>query len=104
MKYKYIVHWFYSPRDVCGNVYSYAIIADTRSGRYLEVANVPESNLRSVIFALNGNQHKQNYWWAQTVIPKRQLNRRLMGIPYIRDIPETFRKMMRSRRPRLFKA
>ena len=98
MKYKYIAHWFYSPRDRNGNVYSYGIIADTRSGRSLAVADIPESNLRGVIFDLNGGEHKQNYWFAQTAVPQRELFRRMKDMHHISDVPGAFRRMMKSRK------
>ena len=98
MKYKYILHWFFSPRDSSGNVYSYGVIVDIRSGRQLMVADVPESNLRGVAFDLNGGEHKQNYWWAQTCVPQRELFRRLNTIPHVSDIPAAFRTMMKSRK------
>jgi hypothetical protein len=97
-KYKFILHWFFSPRDRSGNVYSYGCIVDTKSGRCLRVADVPESNLRGVAFDLNGGEHKQNYWWAATEVPQRELFRRMNDIPHVSDIPAAFRKLMKSRK------
>jgi hypothetical protein len=102
MKYKLIVHWFYVPRDRSGNVYSYFAIADTRSGRVLRGKDAPESNLRAAIYHINGDQHKQNYWFAETSIPWRQFKYRTEDVPYIGCDPLTiaaeFRKMMKSRK------
>jgi hypothetical protein len=99
---RYIVHWFFSPRDSSGNVYSYFVIADVRSGRILRGKDVPESNLRAAMFAINGGQHRQNYWFAQTEVKQRELFYRMKDIPYIGSseaIAEAFHKMMRSRKP-----
>ena len=99
MKYKFIVHQFVTPRDRSGNVYTYFDIADTRSGRVIHGLHAHESNLRAAIFDLNGGEHKQNYWWAATEVPQRELFRRMNDISHVSDIPAAFRKLMKSRKP-----
>jgi hypothetical protein len=104
MKYKFILHWFFTPRNRSGNVSSYFALADTRSGRIIHGHSAPESNLRGVIFELNGGEHKQNYWFAQTQIPSREFNYRTKDIDYIGCDPAViaaaFRKAMKSRKRR----
>ena len=72
MKIKYIIQWFYTPRDISGNVYSYVIITDTRTGRSIKSSDVPESNARLVAFYLNGKNHVNNYHFVTTELTKRQ--------------------------------
>jgi hypothetical protein len=102
MKYRYIIHWFFTPRDSSGNVYSYFAIADTRSGRIMHGKDACESNLRGVPFFLNGKQHQQNYWFAQTQIPWRTYVHNTKTIEYIgcdsAELAEKFRKVMKSRK------
>jgi len=102
MKYKYILHWFFTPRDRAGNVCSYFAIVDTRSGRVLRGYNTPESNLRGVVFFLNGGEHKQNYWFAQTEVPYRAYVYNTKSMNYIGCDSETiaaaFRKLMKLRK------
>lgn len=97
MKYKYILHFVQS---TAGG--SYFTLADTRSGRTLSGSNVPESNARAVLYILNGNQHKQNFWQATTTLSSRQFKHYSEDIPYIGcnpdDIAAAFRKMMKSRK------
>jgi len=101
-KYKFILHWFFTPRDRSGNVYSYFSIVDTRSGRIIQGRDVPESNLREAIYEINGREHKQNYYFAQTEIPKRQYDYNTRNIQYIGCDPETlamvFYKAMNTRK------
>jgi hypothetical protein len=102
MKYKFIVHQFVTPRDRSGNVYSYFAIADTRSGRIIHGLHAHESNLRAAIFDLNGGEHKQNYWFATTEIPKRSFDYYTKDIGYIGCEPSVianaFRKALRTRK------
>jgi len=104
MKYKFIVHWFFTPRDRSGNVYSYFAIADTRSGRIIHGHSAPESNLRAAIFHINGGEHKQNYWFAQSEISKRTFDYNTKDIGYIGCDPEViaaaFRKELKTRKKR----
>ena len=97
MKYKYIVNWYYVPRDRAGNVYSYFVIADTRSGRFLYGKDQPESNLRAAMFNLNGS-HKQNYWFECIAKKWHDYASFTKNVPYIGDIPAAFREVMRSRK------
>jgi len=102
MKYKYIIHWFFTPRDSAGNVYSHFKIVDTRSGRIIHGKDACESNLRGVPFFLNGNQHKQNYWFAATQIPWRTYVHNTKTIEHIgcdsAVIAQVFRKAMKTRK------
>jgi len=102
MKYKYIIHRFYTPRDNSGNVYCIFSITDTRSGRQLVGKDVPESNLRGLPFDLNGGEWKQNYYYAETAISKREFSDRAKDTPYVGCCPSkiaaAFKKMMKSRK------
>lgn len=90
MKIKYILQWFYTPRDRSGNVYSYFRLTDTATGRQLAGMEVPESNARAILYHLNGNEHIQNYYYAETAITKREMNRVRIhgGFGYIGCDPE----------------
>ena len=101
MKYKYIVTWFYTPRDRSNNVYSYGHIVDTRSGRMLEINDCPESNLKYAICELNDG-HKQNYYFTRCQISWREFKRATDKIPMFRgEIADQFRKMMKSRKKKI---
>lgn len=104
MKIKYIIHWFFVPRDRSGNVYSYVAITDTRSGRTLLTHDVPESNATAIAFHLNGEEHKQNYYFAKSQITWQEFKRLINSgtVPYVSSSPEdlatAFKKVLRSRK------
>ena len=87
MRYKYIIHFYWSPRDVNGNVYTIFKIISTRSGRMVCGRDASKSNVQGAMFYLNNNEPKQNYYFAESQIPKRQLLRMMRdlhgGFPYI---------------------
>ena len=100
MKYRYIVHFIEADRD-----HKMFILTDTRSGRVLRGRCVPESNVRMAIYFLNGQEHKQNYYFVTSTVPVRQFINWWMknDVPYVGTQPEeiaaAFLKMMKSRRP-----
>jgi hypothetical protein len=103
MKYKYIVVWFYTPKDSSGNVYSYGQIVDTRSGRILWIQDCPESNLTWAIADLNG-EPKNNYYFIRSRITWKDYVRVTAKIPvFTGEIADAFRKMMKSRKKNLVK-
>jgi hypothetical protein len=98
MKYRYIVHYIEASRD-----HNMFIITDTRSGRSLRGKHVPEANVRLVVYYLNGQEHKQNYYFVSGVVPVRHFKEWwVKNVPYIGSQPEeiaaAFIKMMKSRK------
>jgi hypothetical protein len=98
MKYRYIAHFVEADRD-----HNMFILTDTRSGRCLRGRNVPEANLRMAIYFLNGQEHKQNYYFATTTVGVRQFKAWwLPKVPYVGTQPEeiaaAFLKIMKSRK------
>lgn len=98
MKYRYIVHFIEASRD-----HNMFILTDTRSGRSLRGRHVPEANVRLVVYHLNGQEHKNNYYFATTTVPVRQFkNWWGKNVPYIGCQPEEiaarFITMMKSRK------
>ena len=101
MKYRYIVHYIEADRD--RNMF---ILTDTRSGRSLRGRNVPESNVRLAVYFLNGQEHKQNYYFVNTRTDIRNFKYWwVKNVPYIGSSPEdiaaAFLKMMKSRKSKL---
>jgi len=99
MKYRYIIHFIEADRD--RNMF---IITDTRSGRKLEGRCVPEANVRLAVYYINGQEHKQNYYFVITTVGLRQFqNWWVKNVPFVGTSPEeiaaAFLKMMKSRRP-----
>lgn len=98
MKYRYIVHFIEASRD-----HNMFIITDTRSGRSLRGRHVPEANVRLAVYFLNGQEHKQNYYFATSNVPVRQFKAWwVQTVPYVgcqpEDIAAAFLKMMKSRK------
>jgi hypothetical protein len=102
MKIKYIIQWFFTPHDRCGNSYTYVVVTDTRTGRRISSSDVPESNARLVAFYLNGQQHVNNYYFAESQISKKQLN--YWNPSYLSSCPEVLAKALvkeiRRRKPK----
>ncbi len=86
MKIKFIIQWFYTPHDRNGNSYTYVVVTDTRTGRRISSSDVPQSNARMIAFYLNGHQHIQNYYFAESMITKKQLN--YWNQSYLSSCPE----------------
>ena len=98
MKYKYIIHFIEADRDR-----TMFIITDTRSGRRLCGVHVPEANVRLAVYYLNGQEHKQNYYWTTTTVGVRQFESWwAKNVPYTvsqpEDIAARFIAMMKSRK------
>ena len=83
MKIKYIIQLFYTPRDINGNVYTFVRLTDTRTGRTMEVRDVPASNARSSPYYLNGCEHVQNYYFCETQLTKREFKWCIKNVNYI---------------------
>jgi len=101
MKYRYIVHYIEASRD-----HTMFILTDTRSGRSLRGRHVPEANVRMAVYFLNGQEHKQNYYFATSTVPIRQFKAWwVKNVPYVGSSPEdiaaAFFKMMKSRKSKL---
>jgi hypothetical protein len=97
-KYKYIIHFIEASRD-----YNMFIIVDTRSGRLLRGIHVPEANVRGVVYYLNGQEHKSNYYFAKTTVPVREFKTWWSNdVPHVGSQPEEiaakFIAMMKSRK------
>ena len=101
MKIKFIIQWFYTPHNTSGNSYTYVVVTDTRTGRSIRSADVPQSNARLIAFYLNGKEHVNNFYMAESQISKKTL--KYWDPPYLSSCPETlakaFVKELRRRKP-----
>jgi hypothetical protein len=101
-KYKYLISISNTLPDRSGNVYTYFIIADSVSGRSIRGIDVPESNICSVPFYLNGGEHKENYWLTTTILSRKQFDYYTKNVHYIgcgaEEIAQAFRKAMKTRK------
>ena len=104
MKYRYIIHYIEASRD-----HNMFIITDTRSGRSLRGRQVPEANVRLVVYHLNGQEHKQNYYFVTSTVAVRSFQAWwAANVSYIGTQPEEiaakFIAMMKSRKSRAGRA
>lgn len=83
LKYEFIIHRLATNPDRYGNVSDYVVVTDVRNGRSISSTDVPHSNAHFTAYYINGKEHKQNFFFCETTLTKKQYRYYTQNVKYI---------------------